>query len=130
MRTLDFPTGGRGGPTAPIIDQDLIEIARRLLHDPQITTRDRIAGSLVVLFARPVIRVARLTVDDITIDTDTVAIRLGSTAIVVPEPLAGELRGLVADRSCSATASSTSRAGCSAAESQAGRSTNRSSAAG
>ena len=104
MPKLDFPTSGRGGPTAPIIDQDPIEIARRLLHDPQITTRDRIAGSLVVLFAQPVIRVARLTVDDITIDTDTVAIRLGSTAIVVPEPLAGELRGLVADRSCSATA--------------------------
>jgi hypothetical protein len=58
------------------------------------TTRDRIARSLVVLFAQPVIRVVRLTVDDITIDTDTVAIRLGSTAIVVPEPLAGELRGL------------------------------------
>jgi hypothetical protein len=57
-----------------------------------------------VLFAQPVIRVARLTVDDITIATGTVAIRLGSTAIVVPEPLAGELRRLVADRSCRATA--------------------------
>ncbi len=104
MPKLEFPTGNRGGLSAPIIDQDLIELARRLLHDPRITTRDRIAGSLVVLFAQPVIRIARLTVEDITIDTDTVAIHLGSTAIVVPEPLAGELRSLVADRSCRAAA--------------------------
>ncbi len=46
-----------------------------------------------MLFAQHVSRVARLTLDDITIDTDAVAISLGSTAIVVPEPLAGELRG-------------------------------------
>jgi integrase len=104
MPKLKFPTGNRGGPAPPIIDQDLIELARRLLHDPRIAPSDRVAGSLVVLFAQPVIRVARLTVDDITIDTDTVAISLGRTAIVVPEPLAGLLRGLVADRSCRATA--------------------------
>lgn len=100
MPKLEFPTANRRGLSAPIIDQDLIELARRLLHDPRITARDRVAGSLVVLFAQPVIRIARLTVNDITIDTDTVAIHLGSTAIVVPEPLAGELRGLVADRRC------------------------------
>ena len=104
MPKLDFLTSGRGGPTAPIIDQDLIEFARRLLHDLLITTRDRVAGSLVVA-VRPTRQPRRrLTLDDITIDTDTVAIRLGSTAIVVPEPLASELRSLVADRRCSATA--------------------------
>jgi hypothetical protein len=104
MPKLEFPTSSRGGPAAAIIDQDLIELARRLLHDPLITTRDRVAGSLVVLFAQHVSRVARLTLEDITLGTDTVAIRFGSTAIVVPEPLAGELRSLVADRRCRATA--------------------------
>jgi hypothetical protein len=130
MPKLEFPTSNRGGPTAPIIDQDLIELARRLLHDPLITTRDRIAGSLVVLFAQPVIRVARLTVDDITIDTDTVAIRLGSTAIVVPDHSPASSAAWSLTAAAAPPPSSTSRSGCSAAESQAGRSTSKSSAAG
>ncbi|MGO9977117.1 MAG: hypothetical protein ACLP01_30805 [Solirubrobacteraceae bacterium] len=104
MPKLEFPSGRRDALSAPVIDQDRVELARRLLHDPGITTRDRVAGSLIMLFAQPVSHVARLTVQDITIDQNAVAIRLGTSPITVPEPLAGHLRSLVDDRSCRATA--------------------------
>jgi hypothetical protein len=129
MPKLDFPTSSRGRPAAPIIDQDLIELAGRLLHDPLITTRDRVAGSLVVLFAQHVSRVARLTLDDITIDTSTVAIRLGSTAIVVPSHSPASFAASSLTAAAAPPLSSPSHSGCSAAKPQAGRSTSRSSAA-
>ena len=70
----------------------------RLLHDPGIAVRDRVAGVLIVLFAQPVGRIARLTVDDITVVDESVAVRFGDTAITLPEPLASDLRVLIADR--------------------------------
>jgi hypothetical protein len=104
MPKLEFPSSRRTAPTLPVIDHDRNELARRLLHDPGITTRDRVAGSLIVLFAQPLSRVARLAIQDITLDQDTVSIRLGTSPITVPEPLAGHLRTLVDDRSCRAAA--------------------------
>jgi hypothetical protein len=52
----------------------------------------------VVLFAQPLSRVARLTVDDLTIEPGRVALRLGDTAFELPEPLAGHVRELVSMR--------------------------------
>jgi hypothetical protein len=48
-------------------------------HDAGIDPADSVAGALVVLFARPISRVARLTVDDLTIEQGRVALRLGDT---------------------------------------------------
>jgi integrase len=98
MPKLDFPAGPHTGVGAPVLDQDHLELARRLLHDPNITTRDRVAGVLIVLFAQRVGRIARLTIDDVAIDDDTVAIRFGDTAITMPDPLATQLRELIAER--------------------------------
>jgi hypothetical protein len=96
MPRLDFPAGQRGGPTPPIIAQDPIELAQRLLHARDLTARDRVASVLIAMFAQPVSRVARLTADDITIDGENVAIRLGDTAISMPEPVAHDVRTLLA----------------------------------
>jgi hypothetical protein len=95
---LDFPTGSRSGPTPPVTDHDRVALARQLLHDPSIAVRDRVAGVLIVLFAQPVGRIARLIVDDITVVDESVAVRFGDTAITLPEPLASDLRVLIADR--------------------------------
>jgi hypothetical protein len=54
---------------------------------------------LIVPFAQSVSHVARLTIDDIAIDSEAVAIRFGDSAITLPEPLAAHLRELIADRS-------------------------------
>jgi hypothetical protein len=59
MPKLDFPAGWRGGPSPPIIAQELAELAQRLLHDPELSPRDRVASVLVAVFAQPVSRVAR-----------------------------------------------------------------------
>jgi integrase len=75
-----------------------VALARQLLHDPGIAVRDRVAGVLIVLFAQPVGRIARLTVDDITVVDESVAVRFGDTAITLPGPLASDLRVLIADR--------------------------------
>jgi hypothetical protein len=97
MPKLEFPTGQRGGPSPPVISEDLVELAQRLLHDPEIPARDRVAGVLIAVFAQPVSRVARLAADDITLDDENVAIRFGDTAVSMPEPVASDVRRLLAD---------------------------------
>ena len=98
MPKLDFPTGRSTGPAPAIIDDDRLATARRLLHDNNLDTRDRVAGTLIVLFAQPVNRIARLTINDLDTHNDTVTIRLGTAAIEMPEPLATHLRNLINDR--------------------------------
>jgi len=104
MPRLDFPAGQRTGRTQAINDDDPAQLAHRLLHAPDITIRDRVAALLIVLFAQPVARIARVTIDDVTINADAVTIRLGTTAIDLPEPLAGNLRDLVTTRRSGAAA--------------------------
>jgi hypothetical protein len=97
MPRLDFPTGHRGAPSPPVISEDLAELAQRLLHDPELSARDRVASVLIAVFAQPVSRVARLTAEDVAVDGENVAIRFGDTAISMPQPIARDLRGLLAD---------------------------------
>ena len=104
MLAVDFPAARSTRPLRPISDDDPPRLAQRLLHEPGIPARDRVAALLIVLFAQPVSRVARLTLDDVVIDRGTAKIRLGTTAIELPEPLAGHLRDLVASRRSGAAA--------------------------
>lgn len=97
MPKLDFPAGQRGGPSPPIIAEELAQLAQRLLHDPELSPRDRVASVLVAMFAQPVSRVARLTADDVAVDEENVAIRFGDTAVSMPEPVAVSVRKLLAD---------------------------------
>jgi hypothetical protein len=83
-------------PAIPVHDR--VALAQRLLHENGIETRDRVAGVLVVAFAQSVTKLASLTVDDVAINEEIVAIRLGKTAITLPQPLADHLRELIADR--------------------------------
>lgn len=98
MPSLEFDPGPRAATAPALANTDRIALARRLLGVETIATRDRVAGLLIVLFAQPVSRVARLTVADVIIDHDTVSIRLGQSAITVPESLERHLRELVVDR--------------------------------
>jgi hypothetical protein len=98
MPKLTFPAGRTDAVTPAVAVGDRVALARRLLHEDGIETRDRVAGLLVVLFAQPVTRIANLTVDDVAIDHEKVAVQLGETAITLPQPLADHLRQLVVDR--------------------------------
>lgn len=78
------------------------ELIDRLLVDPgidsSIDAADRVAGCLVLLFAQPVSRVARLRLQDVHLDQIPGTIRLGDTELELPAPLAARLGELVANR--------------------------------
>jgi hypothetical protein len=83
------------GPVQALDDEARWEAARRLLHDSTVNARDRLAGLLVLLYAQPVARVARLTTDHVTVSGTTVQIHLGPAPITLPEPVAGLARQLL-----------------------------------
>lgn len=109
MPTLDYPRT-RTDLTTPILDPDQRwAAARRLLHDAGIDPADRVAGALVVIYGQTLARIAHLRHSDVTIHQEhgehgehhddvaeggPVTMRLGRTAITLPEPLAGYVRAL------------------------------------
>lgn len=81
------------------LDPDLRwSLARRLLHDETCHPADRVVGLLVVLYAQPVARIARLTLDDITDQGTALTICFGKDHVEIPEPLAGLMRQLPSRR--------------------------------
>jgi hypothetical protein len=83
------------GPVRPLDDDARWDAARRLLHDDTISARDRLAGLLVLLYAQPVARIARLTTSQVAVTGATVAIRFGTAPVTLPEPAAGLARQLL-----------------------------------
>ena len=83
------------GPVRALDDEARWDAARRLLHDDTVRTRDRLAGLLVLLYAQPVARVARLTTGHVTVSGTTVRIHLGPAPITLPEPAASLARQLL-----------------------------------
>lgn len=70
------------------------EDARRLLHDDAIDAADRVVGSLVVLYAQPLTRIAKLRLDDVVEVDGDVHVSFGKDLVFMPEPLATFLRQL------------------------------------
>jgi hypothetical protein len=68
------------------------------------TVEDRVTGLLVLLYAQQPATISRLTIDRIQASNGEVRLRLGREPIVLPEPLAGLVLHLVADRRGHATA--------------------------
>ncbi|MGH3257284.1 MAG: hypothetical protein ACRDOU_18130 [Streptosporangiaceae bacterium] len=95
LTALSFPATRWQGPTRALDHQARWDAARRLLHDDTLGTRDRLAGLLVLLYAQPVARVARLTTGHVITAGTTVRIRLGLAPITLPDPLADLIRQLL-----------------------------------
>jgi hypothetical protein len=92
MPRLDFPAGHRSGPTPPITQHDPGTLARRLLEDPSIPARERVAAILVAIYAQPIVRVARFTIDQITLSDSGVTIRFAQTPVTLPDLVAIAVR--------------------------------------
>jgi hypothetical protein len=92
LTPVSIPAVRWQGPVQALDDEARWDAARRLLHDDTINARDRLAGLLVLLYAQPVARVARLTTGHVTASGATVQIRLGPAPITLPEPVAGLAR--------------------------------------
>ncbi|MFI5774729.1 site-specific integrase [Streptomyces sp. NPDC051658] len=95
---LTYGTVRWTGPCGTIDSEKRWADARRLLHDDTLATSDRVAGLLLVLYAQQIATISRLTVDDVHLDNDKVGITFGTSPVVLPEPLAGLVRDLIATR--------------------------------
>jgi hypothetical protein len=91
------------GPRGPHDGEKRWGDARRLLHDDKLTVSDRVAGLLLLLYAQRIANIVKLTTDHVHDDGDQVKVVLGTSPVVLPEPVAGLVRDLVATRQGHAT---------------------------
>jgi hypothetical protein len=103
LTPVSLPAVRWNGPSRALDDDARWDAARRLLHDDTAGTRDRLAALLVLLYAQPVARVARLTKAQVAASGDTVQISLGPAPITLPEPIASLARQLLDGRQGHAT---------------------------
>jgi hypothetical protein len=87
------------GPRSTIDGEKRWDDARRLLHDQSLPTGDRVAGLLLLLYAQKIATISHLRIGDVNLKADTVAISLGPSPVILPEPLAALVRELIATRS-------------------------------
>ena len=88
------PVRDRPSPSSAVNSEAGWEHARRLLHDDDLDPADRVVGTLVVLYAQPLTRIAQLRLDDVVDIDGHVHLNLGKELVFMPEPLAGFLRQL------------------------------------
>ena len=97
-KALTFRTAYWTAPRGTLDTEKRWANARRLLQEDTLPTADRVAGLLLLLYAQRIATITHLTVDHIHLDHDRVEITLGTSPIVLPEPLAALVRDLVATR--------------------------------
>lgn len=100
---LVFPATRWQGPTSVLDGQARWEAARRLLHDEALSTRDRFAGLLVLLYAQKTTAVSRLTNDCLETARGKVRLRLGKVPITLPDQVADLALELTANQAGHAT---------------------------
>ena len=98
LTSVEFPATRWHGPTRTIDTEARWAQARWLLHDHTVNTIDRVAGLLVILYAQTPAAVSRLTLEHVQTTGHAVHLRLGREPVVLPEPLAGLVAGLLARR--------------------------------
>lgn len=79
-------------PPEPISQHQRIELLRRIHHDRDLNSTDRVLAMLILLYAQPLSRIQRLTIDDITDRDGRMTIRLGDPPSPVPPPFDGIVR--------------------------------------
>ena len=93
--------------TVPVLisQQQRIDMIRRVHRGDGMQLTDRVLALLVLLYAQPLIRVQRLTIDDIVPDdTGQLLIRLGEPAAPIPAPFDDLIREYLAGRTNLTTA--------------------------
>lgn len=80
--------------TSPKLDADGQQDAIDRVTTEAIEPREKCAAILVLVFAQPISRVARLLWRDVTISDELVTVQLGSIAIALPPPLDEPWRAL------------------------------------
>ncbi|MDX2527097.1 hypothetical protein [Streptomyces europaeiscabiei] len=96
-RSLSIPAM-KATRRAALSEDERLDTLGRLLTDPDTPKNLRVAGVIVLLYAQPLTRIVRLTVDDVVHDGEAVLLRLGEPASPIPEPAASLLLDYIADR--------------------------------
>jgi hypothetical protein len=95
---LDVPWHRARVHAVPPGDAERLALLRRLLTDERLDLRDRVAGTLLLLFGQPLSRQVLFTVDDVKHDGGRVTLRIGNDPLELPEPLAGLVLRLADER--------------------------------
>jgi hypothetical protein len=82
----------------PITEQQRIKLLRHVLDTETASPQARAAACLVLLYAQPVSRIARLTLDDLIDNGDELLLRLGEPPTPIPPPFAKLITDLIPQR--------------------------------
>ena len=94
------------GRAAPALSQQRrLAILQRLFTDESLPVADRVAGSLVLLYAQPLARVRQLRVDDLRLRAGEASVRISNEWLPLPEPVGRLALHLRRHRPNTATAS-------------------------
>ncbi|WP_328399910.1 hypothetical protein [Nocardia sp. NBC_00403] len=97
LRRLRLPTF-ESCKCSPMSPEDRIAlIGQTLTHDDQ-PLRSRAAAIIVLLYAQPLSRIARPTIDDVICDGEQVPLRLGEPPSPIPQPAADLLLAWIDNR--------------------------------
>lgn len=91
LTPVAIPHQNTTNPT-PISQKQRLATIRRLLTKDDIPLLTRVAATLMLLYAQPLTRILRLTIDDVLHQDNEVSIRLGDPPTPIPPPFAGLLR--------------------------------------
>lgn len=83
----------------PLPQHERLALLGRLLNGPELPLQPRVAAAIVLLYAQPLSRIVRLTIDDIIRDSDQILLRLGEPPSPVPGPVADLLLEWMGNRS-------------------------------
>lgn len=76
------------GQAAPALSQpERLRILNRLFHDDTVPLVERVAGSLLLLYAQPVARIRRLRLEDLRYRQAETSIRIAGQWLPIPEPI-------------------------------------------
>ncbi|WP_405148405.1 hypothetical protein OG589_10970 [Sphaerisporangium sp. NBC_01403] len=89
---------------APLTAQQRLALLGRVLTDDTSPPRTRVAAILLLLYAQPVSRIIRLTLEDVIHDNGQIFIRFGQPPSPVPEPFSALLLDYLATRADMSTA--------------------------
>ncbi|MEU7729165.1 hypothetical protein AB0B78_28620 [Streptomyces sp. NPDC040724] len=94
MPRLTLPPTVITQDSEPLHHHRRLAILRRVLNDDSLPLRARVAAALVLLYAQPVSRIVRLTIDD----EITFTVLLGDPPSPLPQPVADLMRAYIQSR--------------------------------
>jgi hypothetical protein len=103
MPKVTVPHRSTSNP-APLAQHQRLALLRQFVNREDVPLQDRVAAVLVLLYAQPLTRIARLGTDDVQHENGEVLVRLGDPPSPVPAPFAGMLLDYLGQRPNTMTA--------------------------